>query len=304
MAESAAILQSVFENLSEHITVIDSMANILFVNRKDSDDTENNEFLISEHHIGKNYLKLCSQSKTATNSLIDGIRDVIKMEREFFYGEYACDGGDHKNWFSLTVSPIAQEKDCYFSITTKNISAQKSIEEKVAQLSLIDALTHIPNRRYFEQFLHEEWQRCSRIGAPISLAIIDLDNLSFISDSLGEKAEQECLEKVGETLKKFAKRPSDICARYSRGEFSIVYGNTSLEKSQFLLNKIIDDLRNLKIHNSDSYETSGVTASVGLSAMYPGKNNNERDLINRADSLLYAARQNGQNQLACSKFTF
>lgn len=304
MTESAEILQSVFENLSEHIAVIDSNANIVFVNRKVADSDESNDFLISENHIGDNYLRLCSESNTATNSLVDGIRDVIKMEREFFYGEYSCESSDHKNWFSLTISPVAQEKNCYFSIVTKNISAQKLIEEKVSKLSLIDALTHIPNRRYFEQFLHEEWQRCSRMGAPISLAIIDLDNLNMISENFGEKAEQECLEKVGKTLTKFAKRPSDICARYSRGEFSIVYGNTSLEKSQFLLNKIIEDLRSLKIHNSNSYETSSVTASVGLSAMYPGKNNDEKDLVNRADSLLYAARQNGQNQLACSKFTF
>ena len=135
---------------------------------------------------------------------------------------------------------------------------------------------------------------------PISLAIIDLDHFKLVNDTYGHQAGDECLKAVGKVLKEFSNRPGDICARYGGEEFALVYGGTSLDQAKILVSDLLNHIRSLNIPNEKSATLSTLTVSIGLTTMYPSKENNESDLIKKSDKLLYAAKENGRNQLSFS----
>lgn len=164
-------------------------------------------------------------------------------------------------------------------------------------LSRIDGLTDIPNRRYFDEFIKNEWNRCRRLNIPISLAILDLDYFKLLNDTYGHQTGDDCLRAVGKLLTKFGKRPNDLVARYGGEEFALVYGGVDLGQAKTLIEPLIDEIRLLNIPNKESEIQPILTASIGLSTMYPNKDNTESELIKHADELLYIAKEKGRNQI-------
>ena len=228
-----------------------------------------------------------------------GIRSVISKETEDFYFEYPCNSPDEKRWFMMRVTPFTLENIDYFVISHQNITERKLAEEKLLDLSRLDGLTGIANRRYFDNFLEEEWRRCHRLGLPISLAIIDLDYFKLLNDHYGHQTGDECLKAVAKSLKQFVRRPSDLCARYGGEEFSIIFGNTSTDQAKVLVDKVLEAIRSLNFPNEKSPTHPTLTASIGLTAMLPDDSSNEQELIGRADELMYEAKRNGRNQIIC-----
>lgn len=84
----------------------------------------------------------------------------------------------------------------------------------------------MPNRRFFERFLCQEWQRCRREVCPLSLLLADLDYFKTYNDCYGHLAGDHCLRQVAQALQAVLKRPSDFIARYGGEEFAIVLPNT------------------------------------------------------------------------------
>jgi diguanylate cyclase (GGDEF)-like protein len=201
----------------------------------------------------------------------------------------------NKRWFMMRVIPFETEGNNYYVISHQNITERKLAEEEVKNLARIDGLTNIPNRRTFNEFLHQEWRRCHRLKKPISLAIIDLDHFKLLNDTHGHQAGDECLVRVGSVIKEYANRPDDICARYGGEEFALVWGDTTLEQSKSLAMNLLKVITSLKIENHSSPTGNYMTASIGLSTMIPDTGDEEGKLIGMADSMLYKAKESGRN---------
>jgi len=302
MTDTYEFLKLVLDTIPEHIVVIDNEGNILFVNRSWSSFGKNNECLIEGDWKDLNYLDVCDKPAESGDDFglnaASGIRKVINNEVAEFYFEYPCHSPDEKRWFMMRVVPFSiADKSCLV-ISHQNITERKLAEEEVLSLSRVDALTNIPNRRYFDEFLNNEWNRCARLGMPVSLALIDADHFKLINDTYGHQSGDDCLKKIGKTLAKFAQRPSDLCARYSGEEFVIIYGGTSLEVALQLISRLHEDILALEIPNEKSPTLPTLTASIGLATMFPDKSNQPAELIAAADKLAYAAKQNGRNQIS------
>lgn len=97
----------------------------------------------------------------------------------------------------MRVTPFTILGDTFFVISHQNITERKMAEE-APNLSRIDGLTDIPNRRYFNEFLDSEWKRCHRLGMPVSLVIIDLDNFQLLNDTCGHPEGDELVYSVKE----------------------------------------------------------------------------------------------------------
>ena len=130
----------------------------------------------------------------------------------------------------------------------------------------------------------------------MSLAILDLDYFKLLNDRCGHQAGDESLIKVAQLLEKFASRPGDICARYGGEEFAIAWADTSLERAQRLAARLLKEIAQLRIPNNDSSVESYLTASIGLAEMFPSRKTDESQLINKADKMLYLAKENGRNR--------
>lgn len=301
MNNSPYFLKSILDTITAHIAVIDKLGTIQYVNLNWEKFAQNNDHILKSSWDNINYLEACDKAALMGEELAkqaaDGIRKVINNEQELFYIEYPCHSPDEARWFMMRVTKFQLEEQTYFVLSHDNITERKLAEEKALDLARFDGLTNIANRRYFDEFFNDEWNRCLRLNMPITLAMIDLDYFKSLNDTYGHQAGDECLKKIATVLKNFAKRPSDICARYGGDEFILVLGNTDLETSEVMINKLRDAICELKIPNINSVIIPTLTLSIGLATMYPNDKTTKEDLIKAADTELYRSKELDRNQV-------
>jgi diguanylate cyclase (GGDEF)-like protein len=159
--------------------------------------------------------------------------------------------------------------------------------------SNIDALTLVGNRRAFNEFLVDEWRRCSRLEHPICAVIIDIDNFKQFNDTYGHLKGDDCLVRVSRVLKELVHRPGDIFCRYGGEEFIYILGNTDMRRALGLCKKIHTAVHRLKIAQAKACQY--LTVSIGIACVHPGSSDNKERLIDLADTYLYGAKSSGKN---------
>jgi diguanylate cyclase (GGDEF)-like protein len=162
----------------------------------------------------------------------------------------------------------------------------------------IDGLTGVRNRRYFDEHLHSEWARAVRLGAALSVALVDVDLFKRYNDHYGHQAGDECLRRVAAVMNSGLKRPTDLVARYGGEEFGLLLPNTDLDGALQLASQIRQRLLEAQIEHADSSVGPQLTISVGVSTWAPGVVSSAAKLLRTADAQLYLAKSRGRNQ-AC-----
>jgi len=166
----------------------------------------------------------------------------------------------------------------------------------LSELIKIDGLTEIPNRRAFDEKLHQEWNRAKREDRVISLAMLDIDYFKQFNDTYGHPAGDLCLKKLAWCLKQSFQRSSDFFARYGGEEFAVILYGADLEDAKEKLNATLNKLVDLNIEHKTIKQRKYVTFSAGLSTATPTKDEFE-EFIESADALLYQAKDKGRAQI-------
>ncbi len=165
------------------------------------------------------------------------------------------------------------------------------------KLTITDPLTGISNRRYFHDFLEQEWKRAARNQTPISVILSDIDFFKLFNDSYGHQTGDDCLKKVAKVLQDSLKRPSDMVARYGGEEFVVVLPETDERGALKVAERMRTNVEALDIPHSTSAIASHVTISLGVSSAIPDGKLKPNILISRADSALYQAKHDGRNRV-------
>lgn len=160
-----------------------------------------------------------------------------------------------------------------------------------------DALTGLPNRRYFDEFSTRLWRRATRREEPVAIRMLDIGYFKRYNDLYGHLAGDACLRQVGELLGSMVNRPDDAMALYGGEEFIAMLGNTGSDGAAHVANAILDHVRSAGIPHIES-EHGIVTLCIGLAVMVPGKGARLENLVQRADEALYRAKAAGRNCLA------
>ncbi len=169
-------------------------------------------------------------------------------------------------------------------------------------LTSTDGLTHIANRRSFDNNMLQEWNRQQRAETPMALLLIDVDHFKKYNDLYGHPAGDQCLIRIAQTLKSFARRPGDLAARYGGEEFALLLPDTRLGDAEQIGRKLLSAMSELKINHERS-NWGQVTISIGAASMIPTQGIDAEQLLLRADEALYEAKQAGRNTLRCYAFT-
>jgi len=302
VAESADFYVSVLDSLSQQIAVIDAHGVILWVNRPWVTFSEENGGEPDKAWRGTNYLNVCGSAAESGDrdggDALTGIEEVIAGKQPNFYLEYPCHSPTEQRWFMMRIHPLHGYKAPYFVVTHENITERKLVEIRVEELAVVDGLTGIANRHRFDDFLEDEWRRARRPGHPVSLALLDIDFFKPYNDNYGHMAGDECLRRVGEALKRFSRRASDLVARYGGEEFAIILGNTDEQTACARAEGIRAAIQALNIPHEHATPTGCVTISVGVATRRPDAqlDTPPHDLIEAADQALYKAKRSGRNR--------
>lgn len=165
------------------------------------------------------------------------------------------------------------------------------------QLAYLDALTLLPNRRYYDAFLRKEWKRATRHHYPISMIMIDIDFFKAYNDNLGHVQGDQCLRQVARTLRLYFRRSGDLIARYGGEEFCVVAACDSVQIMK-LAEILLMAVEGMKLPHPDSKVSSYVTISLGVSTLIPCEGTQSGDLLLHADQALYKAKKSGRNRVA------
>lgn len=178
---------------------------------------------------------------------------------------------------------------------------------KLQQLSTLDGLTGLANRRHFDQALarelgrihrHREAQSDARAAQPargkLSLVLVDVDHFKAYNDHCGHLAGDECLRQVADAMRRALKRPGDYIARYGGEEFAVLLSDTTLEGGLVVARRILSQVEELRIPHPASPVSPHVSVSAGVADSNCDPAREAEDLVARADEALYHAKEGGR----------
>ncbi|MEZ5427326.1 MAG: diguanylate cyclase [Pyrinomonadaceae bacterium] len=178
----------------------------------------------------------------------------------------------------------------------------KKANEELQHLANSDGLTGVGNRRRFEEFLADEWNRAVRSKSEISLILIDIDHFKPFNDTYGHQAGDDCLKRVAAALKNIIKRPADLIARFGGEEFAVVLGGTGRDGARKIAEQAMTNVAELNIPHRGSGTSDRVTISIGVATTLAKMEMTEADLIKAADKALYRAKEDGRNRISFFDF--
>lgn len=169
---------------------------------------------------------------------------------------------------------------------------------ELSDLSMVDGLTTLPNRRHFETRLHEAIRAARRAGRPLALLMADVDAFKQYNDTYGHLAGDEALKRVASALRASTLRPGDLFARWGGEEFAALLPDTDAEGAYMVAERLRAAIAALAMpHRCTPVASCVVTISVGI-AILGGPGDDPDYLIARADSALYRAKSSGRNGVA------
>ncbi|NJN46327.1 MAG: diguanylate cyclase [Candidatus Competibacteraceae bacterium] len=173
----------------------------------------------------------------------------------------------------------------------------KRYRDFLADLSMTDGLTGIPNRRRFDEFLDTEWARAIRARTPLSLVLIDVDHFKAYNDQYGHAAGDRCLQTVAQTLAEGLPRRTDLVARYGGEEFACVLPTTDHTGALAIAERLRERIVSQQIDHQHSSVATFVTVSMGVATLQPDPHTESQALLEMADSRLYQAKRAGRNRV-------
>lgn len=192
---------------------------------------------------------------------------------------------------SSTITCPAGDENC------PNLEEVQRLREEVKQLAALvrtDELTGLFNFRYFNQALSLEMERTRRSGQPTCLIMCDLDHFKNVNDLYGHETGNMVLSHVAHLIRNTVRR-LDIPCRYGGEEFAIILPDTTLQHGVRFANRLRLLMEKTPMKTADA--TIRIEASFGVCVYQQGEELSEKEFIESVDGYLYAAKQQGRNQV-------
>ena len=207
---------------------------------------------------------------------------------------------------SLTLFVLLMEAIFIYRPIIKRIKLEtielNEANQKLHELSSVDGLTNVSNRRNFDEFYELQWRQAIREEKSLSVVMIDIDFFKKYNDNYGHQEGDEALKKIAAVLKKKPNRPGDIVARYGGEEFVALLSDTAVDGAVLVAENIRIAIEELKIKNMKSKTSSYITISAGVASIEPRREDKPSYLIAAADKALYDAKKAGRNRVKKSRF--
>jgi diguanylate cyclase len=190
-----------------------------------------------------------------------------------------------------------QRLEQHLNASKKEINDLQENLEAVRSESLIDPLTQLANRKFFDTSLESSIADARARNEALSLMMTDIDHFKRFNDSFGHLTGDQVLKLVALSVKQNVKG-QDTAARYGGEEFAVILPNTVLRSAITVAEHIRRAVMTKELMKRSTGEHLGrVTISIGVATLQKG--DSPQSLIERADACLYAAKHNGRNRVMC-----
>ncbi len=282
----------------EYKAILDMYKNMVIVINKNNIVNSNNKFLDFfdiksiedlgykcdiKHTFTKKNGFFCPNS----NNFIEEFRSVNDQKREVVL----TNNNGVEKIFHLYINNIAQNVDDTYIVELIDITEHKKEKEELEEKALIDQLTNIYNRHYFEDIIGEKFQLAKKTGNPLSIIMFDIDHFKIINDKYGHNIGDDSLRLISE-LYKNSIREEDIFCRWGGEEFIILTNNT-LDKAV----RMAENLRlSIDIETKNNEKIPHFTCSFGVISL--NSVNDFKAGLEKVDKLLYKSKKSGRNMVS------
>jgi diguanylate cyclase (GGDEF)-like protein len=208
--------------------------------------------------------------------------------------------------FTLSANYALENDDRRrFLLTERERGLIRSLTQtqvRLRELSRVDDLTGLYNRRHFESAVQQLWQRASFGRTPLAIFMIDVDHFKMFNDHYGHPAGDACLKEVCQEFRQTLNGQGVIVARYGGEEFIAAIPNLDEAATLALAEQVRAQVERCQIPHARSTTSSVVTASLGVAWCEARPGMKVEHLMSLADGALYDAKHQGRNRV-CSQST-
>lgn len=174
---------------------------------------------------------------------------------------------------------------------------------KLERMTRIDGLTGLSNRRHFNEYLVDEWNRVLRKRDQITIIMIDVDHFKRFNDTYGHLTGDDVLVRVAEAIQRCCSRPTDFSARFGGEEFVVIISGLSPADAADVARQLRAEVAAMAIPHGNTTDAGVVTISVGVATTVPRHEIAPMQLVEAADRALFRAKAAGRNGVAVADIT-
>ncbi len=280
------------ESIGEGVITTDTNGNITYMNPAAEILTGNRFSNVS----GKSLHKVLRVRKPESESIENYPVDSVISSKENLHHDphLTLIKPDHSELvIKDTASPILDRSADVIGMALifHDFSSVKHMSDKLAYQASHDDLTELYNRREFENQLHDALKDAKERDTEHSLCYLDLDQFKIINDTCGHLAGDILLKQISQQIKARIRR-HDLLARLGGDEFGIIFYDTDIKEAEELANEVKNSVADFRyIWHDTSFDIGVSIGLVPINAVV----NNHSELLMRADSACYIAKDNGRN---------
>lgn len=253
------------------------------------------EFL-QEHNCICNFFEASEFEDTILGVEGEWIKDVFAASEPIVKIRY----GHKEYYFAVYAKKIYENGAMHEMVTFSDITETYKLKHEFEALSIMDALTQVYNRRYFNEMFPKELNRAKRAEQSFCFAIMDVDNFKLYNDTYGHDFGDVALQSIAKKLSQSLQRSNEFFFRLGGEEFGIIFSAYSKEESLKYVQNLCKEIQMLEIEHSKNIPYGVLTVSLGLCYVDASANVNTKVVYSIADSALYEAKNKGRNRVILS----
>lgn len=325
--ELVGILQLLIQNIGEIVideqwlhgqitSVSDLLARPLDLRTLDSVERQLKDVIYKQSALKRNLQEANDKLKQMLATFVDRLGDFSSTTGDYHDKIEACATRISQARDIAEVSSVLEEvmretrnmqintarsHDDMNTMRRRVREAEHEVERLMTELSQasemvrVDPLTGALNRKGMEEAMQREVARTRRQNAPLSIALLDIDNFKQINDNLGHRTGDMALQHLANVTRETI-RPQDTLVRFGGEEFIIILPDTGMEEAVKVMERVQRELTR-RYFLSDNNKLL-ITFSAGIGVL---KSDEEpAEAIRRADQAMYLAKRAGKNRVMAS----
>ncbi len=206
------------------------------------------------------------------------------------------------SYLAVTINSVSKSEKLNRDIETRKQCENKLIEvnKDIKEISSIDQISKLPNRRKFMNILKRELFTNQNIDSVLSLVVISIDNLKEYTENYGYIKGDSCIYNVATVLNEHLTNQGHFFCRYGDNEFIAIVKDSKISKTKIICEHLQKLVCDLDIKNKYSNESDYITISIGAIGIKLNKNTEIINIIQHAGKCLKKAKEKGDNSLYIS----